>query len=75
MKNEGSVSSLEEKEVPCITQKQFLSAGWREVWIASNVQTSPSTRFIMEILMTSQYRDSSKYLYNSELLTTVDMLF
>jgi len=45
--------SPEEREVPCIIQKQFLSAGWRGVWTASNIQTSPSTRIIMEILMTS----------------------
>lgn len=67
--------SPEEREVPCITQKQFLSAGWREVWIASNIQMSPSTRIIMEMFVTGQYRDISKHLYNSELLTTVDMLF
>lgn len=58
MKNDGSVSCLQVsggEGGPCITQKQFLSAGWREVWIASNIQPSPSTKIIMEMLMSSQY--------------------
>lgn len=60
--------SLEGREVACFTQKQFLSAGWRGVWIRSSIQTSPSKRIIMEMLMASQYRDISKHLYNSRVV-------
>lgn len=58
VKNDGSVSCLQVsrgERGPCITQNQFISAGWREVWTASNKQPSPSTKIIMEMLMTSQY--------------------
>lgn len=54
VKNEGSVSRRPVsggEGVLCITQNQFLSGSWKEVWVVSNLQPPPSTKIRMEMLI------------------------